>query len=190
MYWNMSIQCLMALLWYTPWTTCITVILIPDRFQIQERDAAITTRAQSSQESFQTTGNHIRNSPFYALKLTKHVCCTNGYIYTHIKAKLKVDGSFLFSLLKEKNKKKPKGFLEIREDLQDLTMTIHKQKQQFFSQVFWGTVIGWCWPGRVFFGWTRSDRAVYSPTQLIVIIAEGDRSSNDSFVWIINVYPY
>lgn len=36
----------------------------------------------------------------------------NGYtrIYTHIKAVLKVDGSFLFSLLKDKNKNNQKAF--------------------------------------------------------------------------------
>lgn len=63
----------------------------------------------------------------------------NGYtcIYTHIKAISKVDGSFLFSLLKDKNKNNQKLL-----DLQDLTTTIYKQKQQFYSQVIWGTVIG------------------------------------------------
>lgn len=36
----------------------------------------------------------------------------NGYtrIYTHIKAVLNVDGSFLFSLLKDKNKNNQKAF--------------------------------------------------------------------------------
>lgn len=111
MYWNMSIQCLMAFaLIYTMNNSYITVILIPDRFQILEIDAAITTRAQSSQESFQTTGNYIQNSLFYALKLTKHVCCTDGYIYAHIKAILKVDSPFLFSVLKDKNKTNQKAF--------------------------------------------------------------------------------
>lgn len=125
------------------------MVLIPDRFQIPERDAAITTRAQSSLESFQKTGNHTKFPVLYILKLTKHVCWSKRIytcIYTHIKAILKVDGSFLFSLLKDIRIKITKRLL----DLQDLTTTIYKQKQQFYSQVIWGTVIGWCWPGRVF----------------------------------------
>lgn len=89
------------------------MVLIPDRFQIPERDAAITTRAQSSLESFQTTGNHTKFPVLYIkvdetclLKQTDiHV-----YIYTHIKAISKVDGSFLFSLLKDKNKNNQKAF--------------------------------------------------------------------------------
>lgn len=82
------------------------MVLIPDRFQIRERDAAITTRAQSSLESFQTTGNHTK---FPVLNMFVEA---NGYtrIYTHIKAVLKVDGSFLFSLLKDKNKNNQKAF--------------------------------------------------------------------------------
>lgn len=42
----------------------------------------------------------------------------NGYtrIYTHIKAVLKVDGSFLFSLLKDKNKNNQKAFRSTRSD--------------------------------------------------------------------------
>lgn len=89
------------------------MVLIPDRFQILERDAAITTRAQSSLESFQTTGNHTKFPVLYILKLTKHVCWSKRIytcIYTHIKAILRVDGSFLFSLLKDKNKNNQKAF--------------------------------------------------------------------------------
>lgn len=82
------------------------MVLIPDRFQIPERDAAITTRAQSSLESFQTTGNHTKFPVLY-IKVDETCLLKQTdilYIYTHIKAILKVDGSFLFSLLKDKNK--------------------------------------------------------------------------------------
>lgn len=101
----------------------------------------------------------------------------NGYtcIYTHIKAKLKVDGSFLFSLLKDKNKN---NFYRIWQQ-----QYINKNNS-FIPRYFGGLWLVDVGPAS-FFGWTRSDRAVRSPTHLIVITAEGDGSSNDSFVWII-----
>lgn len=86
MYWNMSIQCLMAFaLIYTILTTHITVVLIPDRFQIPKGDAAITTRAQSSLESFQTTGNHTK-FPVSYIKVDETCLLkqTDIHVYTHI----------------------------------------------------------------------------------------------------------
>lgn len=61
------------------------MVSIPDRFQIPERDAAITTRAQSSLESFQTTGNHTK---FPVLYIKVDETCllkqTDIHVYTHI----------------------------------------------------------------------------------------------------------
>lgn len=60
------------------------MVSIPDRFQIPERDAAITTRAQSSLESFQTTGNHTK---FPVLYIKVDETCllkqTDIYMYIH-----------------------------------------------------------------------------------------------------------
>lgn len=113
----------------------------------------------------------------------------NGYtcIYTHIKAILKVDGSFLFSLLKDKNKNNQKAFRSTGSD----SNNIFKQKQQFYSQVFWGTVIGWCWPGQVFL--------VGPGVTGLFVLPHSSLSSRQKvtgaamtllFELFINVYPY